>query len=111
VTKQVLLKAFDHVDLVENCEAFVDQAKDVYLKDEIESGRVGEVRCQGLQNVHFEGTSWEGRYDVIWCQWVLGHLTEGRFDCEDSEEPKVKQQWLLRLSSPSLFFFYKILVS
>ncbi|KAK3817320.1 MAG: alpha-N-methyltransferase NTM1 [Benniella sp.] len=76
VTKQVLLKAFDHVDLVENCEAFVNQAKEVYLKDEIESGRVGEVRCQGLQNVHFEGTSWEGRYDVIWCQWVLGHLTE-----------------------------------
>ncbi|KAG0305277.1 hypothetical protein BGZ98_004376 [Dissophora globulifera] len=76
VTKQVLIKAFDHVDLVENCEAFVDQARNEYLKQEIEDGRVGEVRCSGLQNVHFEGTSWEGRFDVIWCQWVLGHLTD-----------------------------------
>ncbi|KAF9434380.1 hypothetical protein BGZ76_008110 [Entomortierella beljakovae] len=76
VTKQVLIKAFDHVDLVENCEAFVKQAKEEYLKSEIESGKVGEVRCSGLQNVQFEGTNWEGRFDVIWCQWVLGHLTE-----------------------------------
>ncbi|KAI8604538.1 AdoMet dependent proline di-methyltransferase-domain-containing protein [Dissophora ornata] len=76
VTKQVLIKAFDHVDLVENCASFVKQAKEEYLKAEIESGKVGEVRCSGLQNVRFEGTSWEGRFDVIWCQWVLGHLTD-----------------------------------
>ncbi|KAF9582256.1 hypothetical protein BGW38_000444 [Lunasporangiospora selenospora] len=76
VTKQVLLKAFDHVDLVENSSIFVKQAKEEYLQDEIASGRVGEVRCCGLQNLQFEGTSWEGRFDVIWCQWVLGHLTD-----------------------------------
>ncbi|KAG0245639.1 hypothetical protein BGX31_006800 [Mortierella sp. GBA43] len=76
VTKQVLVKAFDHVDLVENCASFVKQAKEEYLKSEIESGKVGEVRCMGLQNLRFEGTTWEGRFDVIWCQWVLGHLTE-----------------------------------
>ncbi|KAI1308429.1 hypothetical protein EDD11_004280 [Mortierella claussenii] len=76
VTKQVLSKAFDHVDLVENCAAFVEQAKTEYLKDEIALGKVGEVRCSGLQNVQFEGTSWEGKFDVIWCQWVLGHLTD-----------------------------------
>ena len=22
----------------------------------------------------------EGRYDLIWCQWVLGHLTDGEED-------------------------------
>ena len=77
MTKQVLVKAFDHVDLVEGCESFVKQAKEEYLKAEIDSGKVGEVRCQGLQHVQFEGTAWEGRFDVIWCQWVLGHLTEG----------------------------------
>jgi protein N-terminal methyltransferase len=77
VTKQVLMKAFDHVDLVENSEIFVQQAREEYLKAEIASGKVGEVRCSGLQNVTFEGSSWEGRFDVIWCQWVLGHLTEG----------------------------------
>ncbi|KAF9421333.1 hypothetical protein BGZ94_008859 [Podila epigama] len=76
VTKQVLSKAFDHVDLVEGCASFVKQAKEEYLKEEIASGKVGEVRCEGLQNVQFEGTAWEGRFDVIWCQWVLGHLTE-----------------------------------
>ncbi|KAF9168514.1 hypothetical protein DFQ26_006673 [Actinomortierella ambigua] len=74
VTKQVLSKAFDHVDLVENSKAFVDKAKEEYLKEEIESGKVTEVRQAGLQNVTFEGTSWESRFDVIWCQWVLGHL-------------------------------------
>jgi len=76
VTKQVLIKAFDHVDLVENSAAFVKQAREEYLKVEIESGKVGEVRCSGLQDVTFEGSDWEGRFDVIWCQWVLGHLTE-----------------------------------
>ncbi|KAG0196836.1 hypothetical protein BGX33_001219 [Mortierella sp. NVP41] len=76
VTKQVLMKAFDHVDLVENSAIFVKQAREEYLKAEIECGKVCEVRCSGLQNVEFEGTSWEGRFDVIWCQWVLGHLTE-----------------------------------
>ncbi|KAF9977216.1 hypothetical protein BGZ73_006689 [Actinomortierella ambigua] len=74
VTKQVLIKAFDHVDLVENSQAFVKKAKEEYLKEEIESGKVTEVRQAGLQTVTFEGTSWEGRFDVIWCQWVLGHL-------------------------------------
>lgn len=78
VTKQVLIKAFDHVDLVENSAIFVKQAQEEYLKAEIESGKVCEVRCSGLQNVEFEGTEWEGRFDVIWCQWVLGHLTEGK---------------------------------
>lgn len=79
VTKQVLIKAFDHVDLVENSAIFVKQAREEYLKAEIESGKVCEVRCSGLQNVEFEGTEWEGRFDVIWCQWVLGHLTEGKY--------------------------------
>ncbi|KAF9555798.1 hypothetical protein EC968_008606 [Mortierella alpina] len=59
VTKQVLIKAFDHVDLVENSAAFVKQAKEEYLKSEIEAGKVGEVRCSGLQNVQFEGCTFE----------------------------------------------------
>lgn len=79
VTKQVLIKAFDHVDLVENSAIFVKQAREEYLNAEIESGKVCEVRCSGLQNVEFEGTEWDGRFDVIWCQWVLGHLTEGNY--------------------------------
>jgi protein N-terminal methyltransferase len=65
VTKEFLLRVpFAKVDLV---------AKNEYLKEEIQSGKVGEVYCKGLQ----EFTPDAGKYDLIWCQWVLGHLTDG----------------------------------
>ena len=37
------------------------------------SCRVGNYFAVGLQDFHPE----EGRYDVIWIQWVMGHLTDG----------------------------------
>lgn len=75
VTKNFLLQVpFDKVDLVEQAPPFVEQAKMTYLKDEIEQGRVGQVICQGLQDF----TPEQGKYDLIWCQWVLGHLTDGK---------------------------------
>lgn len=74
VTKNFLLRVpFDKVDLVEQAPNFVEQAKSEYLKQEIEQGRVGDVKCQGLQDFVPEN----GKYDLIWCQWVLGHLTDG----------------------------------
>lgn len=77
VTKNFLLRVpFDKVDLVEQAPNFVEQAKSEYLKDEIEQGRVGDVKCQGLQDFVPE----HGKYDLIWCQWVLGHLTDGNQD-------------------------------
>ena len=36
------------------------------------ASRVGEYICCGLQ----EFIPKTGKYDVIWCQWVLGHLTD-----------------------------------
>ncbi|CAO3615214.1 unnamed protein product [Cunninghamella blakesleeana] len=73
VTKNFLLKVpFDKVDLVEQAPNFVQEAKDHYLVKEIEQGHVGDITCQGLQ--HFNPT--EQKYDLIWCQWVLGHLTD-----------------------------------
>ncbi|KAI7854939.1 alpha-N-methyltransferase NTM1 [Circinella umbellata] len=73
VTKNFLLKVpFQHVDLVEQAPNFVQQAKESYLRDEIEQGSVKDIKCQGLQD--FSPT--EGKYDLIWCQWVLGHLTD-----------------------------------
>ncbi|KAI9275454.1 alpha-N-methyltransferase NTM1 [Phascolomyces articulosus] len=73
VTKNFLLKVpFQHVDLVEQAPNFVQQAKDTYLRNEIEQDIVKDVKCQGLQD--FSPT--EGKYDLIWCQWVLGHLTD-----------------------------------
>ena len=35
--------------------------------------RVGCFFSEGLQDFVPE----VGRYDVIWCQWVLSHLTDG----------------------------------
>ncbi|KAF7731771.1 hypothetical protein EC973_008286 [Apophysomyces ossiformis] len=73
VTKNFLRKVpFDCVDLVEQDPKFVDQAKTSYLADEIKRGTVGQVICAGLQDF----TPEKGKYDLIWCQWVLGHLTD-----------------------------------
>lgn len=75
VTKEFLLRVpFAKVDLVEQTPKFVEQAKEEYLKEEIREGKVGEVYCKGLQ----EFTPETDKYDLIWCQWVLGHLTDGK---------------------------------
>eukprot|EP00128_Syssomonas_multiformis_P015437 Colp12_sorted_trinity150504_noHs@833 len=67
VTKKFLLPIFDRVDLVEQCPNFVEKAKTY-----VESDRVENFFCTGLQNF----TPEPARYNVIWCQWVLGHLTD-----------------------------------
>ncbi|KAJ1734695.1 hypothetical protein LPJ61_000935 [Coemansia biformis] len=72
VSKHMLLSRFDKVDLVEQNKQFLDAAASQYLKPEIEAGRVGEMLPIGLQKF----TPSEGRYDVVWCQWVLSHLTD-----------------------------------
>lgn len=75
VTKNFLLNVpFKKVDAVEQSARFVEQALNNYLLKEIREKRVGEVICKGLQNF----TPEEGKYDLIWCQWVLGHLTDGK---------------------------------
>lgn len=75
VTKNFLLQVpFEKVDLVEQASVFCEQAKNEYLVKEIEQGKVGQVLCQGLQDF----TPEQGKYDLIWCQWVLGHLTDGK---------------------------------
>ncbi|XP_059622904.1 N-terminal Xaa-Pro-Lys N-methyltransferase 1 [Phlebotomus argentipes] len=68
VTKHLLLRSFDTVDLVEQCPQFAAQIPK-YVGP---SAKLGEIYTQGLQ----EFTPAEGKYDVIWTQWVLGHLTD-----------------------------------
>eukprot|EP01133_Synstelium_polycarpum_P013415 gene13415-15807_t len=67
VTRHLLLPLFDTVDLVEQCTAFIDEAK-VLFKDE---KRVEEFNAVGLQDFIFRE---ERKYDVVWIQWVIGHL-------------------------------------
>lgn len=69
ITKRLLLPNFSHVDMVELNQDFLDEARH-YLADN--ASRVERYICSGLQNF----TPDERRYDVIWCQWVLGHLTD-----------------------------------
>ncbi|KAI7867892.1 alpha-N-methyltransferase NTM1 [Mucor mucedo] len=73
VTKNFLLQVpFQKVDLVEQAQVFCEQAEKEYLVEEIKEGKVGQVICQGLQDFQPQ----KGKYDLIWCQWVLGHLTD-----------------------------------
>lgn len=68
ITRNLLTRYFDSVDLVEQNKNFLNKAVE-YLGN---SPKVGQFFCSGLQNFNFEPET----YDVIWCQWVLGHLTD-----------------------------------
>ncbi|KAJ3202369.1 N-terminal Xaa-Pro-Lys N-methyltransferase 1 [Entophlyctis luteolus] len=72
VSKHFLLKLVRKTDLVEQCSAFLAKAKSDYLKNEVAEGRVESFFPVGLQD--FDPVP--GRYDIIWSQWVLGHLTD-----------------------------------
>lgn len=60
---------FETVDMVELNQSFLDSAREFIGEH---SSRVDRLICLGLQDF----TPDEGRYDVIWVQWVLGHLTD-----------------------------------
>jgi len=69
ITKHLLTKHFQTVDLVEQDEHFLVKSKE-YLEPVWSS--VGNLYCAGLQNFKFTKVT----YDVIWFQWVLGHLQD-----------------------------------
>ena len=69
VTKAVLLRIFQQVDMVDVNATFLDEARR-YLGTE--SSRVDRYICSSLHEFVPE----PGRYDGIWCQWVLGHLRD-----------------------------------
>ncbi|MCL4129336.1 UNVERIFIED_CONTAM: hypothetical protein GTU68_064414 [Idotea baltica] len=68
ITKFLLQKHFGKVDLVEQCSQFLDKAKETFKN----SKKIGNYYCIGLQNF----TPVPNYYDIIWCQWVLGHLND-----------------------------------
>lgn len=68
VSKNVLIQYFTKVDLVEQDRAFCETAKTTLEP----TGNLGEVFNTGLQSFEPEC----GKYDVIWSQWVLGHLKD-----------------------------------
>ncbi|ESP00889.1 hypothetical protein LOTGIDRAFT_225615 [Lottia gigantea] len=69
ITKRLLLPMFETVDMVELNQHFLKEAR-TFIGDD--SKRVENLFCSGLQDF----TPDRGQYDVIWCQWVLGHLKD-----------------------------------
>eukprot|EP00304_Pavlova_gyrans_P012487 CAMPEP_0206036048 /NCGR_PEP_ID=MMETSP1466-20131121/2513_1 /ASSEMBLY_ACC=CAM_ASM_001126 /TAXON_ID=44452 /ORGANISM="Pavlova gyrans, Strain CCMP608" /LENGTH=233 /DNA_ID=CAMNT_0053410485 /DNA_START=88 /DNA_END=789 /DNA_ORIENTATION=- len=68
ITRDVLIKLARKVDLVELVPKYVDQAK----KDLADHPRMGEFFTSSLQ----EFMPAEAHYDLVWIQWVIGHLTD-----------------------------------
>nr|CAD7577269.1 unnamed protein product [Timema californicum] len=71
VSKNLLIQNFEKVDLVEQNPVFLEHAKN-YIGP---CDKVGEFYNFGLQDFIPE----TAKYDVIWSQWVLGHLTDEHF--------------------------------
>ncbi|XP_063424484.1 N-terminal Xaa-Pro-Lys N-methyltransferase 1-A-like [Mytilus trossulus] len=69
ITKRLLLPIFKEVDMVELSQNFLDQAP-AFIGEEF--SKVKNRFCSGLQDF----CPAEGHYNVIWCQWVLGHLKD-----------------------------------
>lgn len=71
ISKGLLCPLFQHVDLVEQNPVYVDKAKEYCagLKS------MKEYYVQGLQDFQFARHG----YDVIWIQWVIGHLPDTDF--------------------------------
>ena len=69
ITAGFLSTVCELIDVVEPVEKF---AREVKGQEMAGSGSVGDVYVTGLENWEPE----EARYDVIWNQWCLGHLTD-----------------------------------
>ncbi|XP_030753835.1 N-terminal Xaa-Pro-Lys N-methyltransferase 1-B [Sitophilus oryzae] len=74
ISKFLLTNLFNKVDMVEQNSCFLQAAKS-YLGPSIVESKIGQMFSEGLQTFEPE----LGKYDVIWVQWVLGHLTDDDF--------------------------------
>jgi len=70
IAKTLLLPIFGNVDLLEQNEEFLKTAKKY-----VQSEKVKNFFCSGMQNFDFK----EHKYDLIWVQWVTGHLIDSDF--------------------------------
>ncbi|WOL15355.1 alpha N-terminal protein methyltransferase 1 [Canna indica] len=78
VTKNLLLKFFNEVDLVEPVSHFLETAREKLAPEEhmeISANKAVNFYCVPLQ----EFTPEAGRYDVIWVQWCIGQLPDDDF--------------------------------
>lgn len=73
ISKHLLLPIFDKVDLLELNQDFLNQANE-YIGPKLNT-KLGKLICSGMQNVELN----KNYYDVIWLQWVTGHLIDEHF--------------------------------
>ncbi len=73
ITKNLLLSMFQHVDLIEQSQRLLKGAP-AYIGVPADSTQISFV-LQGLQSF----MPAIGSYDVIWIQWVIGHLEDTDF--------------------------------
>ncbi|GAB2297458.1 hypothetical protein Dimus_031562 [Dionaea muscipula] len=75
VTKNLLVRYFNEIDLLEPVSHFLEAARESLAPaSPTGTGKNGATNfyCLPLQ----EFTPEKGRYDVIWIQWCIGHLTD-----------------------------------
>ncbi|XP_062113408.1 alpha N-terminal protein methyltransferase 1 [Humulus lupulus] len=78
VTKNLLIRYFNEVDLLEPVSHFLEKARESLAPENhmtTDTNKSVNFYCVPLQ----EFTPEVGRYDVIWVQWCIGHLTDDDF--------------------------------
>lgn len=75
VTKLLLIDYFDKIDLLDVTQSFLDQSKS-YFGEDIFNSKIGYCFCN---YIHKFKPYEKIKYDLIWCQWVTGHLTDDHF--------------------------------
>ncbi|XP_022977477.1 alpha N-terminal protein methyltransferase 1-like [Cucurbita maxima] len=78
VTKNLLIRYFNEVDLLEPVSHFLEAARESLAPENNGASDLHKATnffCVPLQ----EFTPDAGRYDVIWVQWCIGHLTDEDF--------------------------------
>ncbi|TNJ30578.1 putative S-adenosylmethionine-dependent methyltransferase [Giardia muris] len=67
-----LAPIFEHVDLMEGCQAFVEASSKNFAKDALRNRFVAPLQdIDAVRNVIKDR-----KYDVVFLQWITGHLTD-----------------------------------
>ena len=88
VAQRLLLQFADQVDLLEQNQVFLDKSLDFMGSN---NSKIGLRICSNLQS--FDPKEYDRIYDLIWCQWVTGYLTDEDLTkffvrCKQFLEPK-----------------------
>ncbi|GAY33855.1 hypothetical protein CUMW_008330 [Citrus unshiu] len=105
ITKNLLIRYFNEVDLLEPVSHFLDAARESLAPENHmapDMHKATNFFCVPLQDF----TPETGRYDVIWVQWCIGHLTDDDFVSFFKRAKDL--YWIKKIgASPDLIFTLK----